>query len=172
MSESHIIQYFGSICEAVRIKYEFVNQIFPFFWFSCFFRGVCFSEAVFHFFWKVFCIYGCPNVSLVSHGPKISLKRIVISLGVLLVTKPLGATSKNPMLLPCLNRILLAYFGSLCEAGRIKYDFVGDWLCWTGPGDCFSSCPGDPWHQNGPKTSPKSLRDPARRNFFMISNYI
>ena len=95
------------------------NQIFLFFWFSCFFRGVCFSEAVFHFFWKVFCIYGCPNVSLVSHGPKISLKRIVISPGVLLVTKPLGATSKNPMLLPCLNHILLPYFCSMCEAGRL-----------------------------------------------------
>ena len=31
----------------------------------------------------------------------------------------------------------------------------------------FSS-PGDPWNQNGPKTSPKSLRDPPGRHFFMI----
>ena len=68
-------------------------------------------------------------MSLISNGLPILLKRIVISLGVLLVAKHLGATSKNPMLLPCLNRILLAYFSSLCEAGRIKYDFVGDWLC-------------------------------------------
>jgi hypothetical protein len=30
----------------------------------------------------------------------------------------MGATSKNPMLLPCLNHILLPYFGSICEAGR------------------------------------------------------
>ena len=44
-------------------------------------------------------LYGCPNVSLASHGLSISLKRIVISLGVLLVAKLLGATIKNPMLL-------------------------------------------------------------------------
>ena len=29
----------------------------------------------------------------------------------------------------------------------------------------FSS-PGDPWNQNGPKTSPKSLRDPPRASLF------
>ena len=55
---------------------------------------------------------------MVSRGLKMYPKRSVISPGVLLVTKPLGATSKNPMLLPCLNHILLPYFGSICEAGR------------------------------------------------------
>ena len=155
MSESHIIAIFWQHLWSwphqqpkkwSKVRPFFVASLFfghpeiryfRFFWFSCFFRGVCFSEAVLDFFWKLFCIYGCPNVSLVSHGPKISLKRIVISLGVLLVTKPLGATSKNPMLLPCLNHILLQYLGSIFEAGRIKYDFVGHWLCWTGLGDCW-----------------------------------
>ena len=34
--------------------------------------------------------------------------------------------------------------------------------------ESFSS-PDDPWNQNGPKTPPKSLRDPPGRHFFMIS---
>jgi hypothetical protein len=33
---------------------------------------------------------------------------------------------------------------------------------------CSFSSPGDPWNQNGPKTSPKSLRHPPGRHFVMI----